>query len=224
MNDIGVSVGHGLPALLVGLPTAATWKLAGALRAQLQEVPPLLASGTAPWAWIGRLGQWEDDFQTGQKSPRVVICTWDEPRPPAPLTAMSGDEWHIRVELPLARWFAAVRGGIARCAPGGAVVVVAERPAAIDSANRADLEALGEGLSALVRSSAFIAGDQGIRVNLVTSAIASVPDVLHGLAPPLDAFPGTAEREIAGAVRLLLSDDAVGITGMTVTADCGRSW
>jgi hypothetical protein len=38
----------------------------------------------------------------------------------------------------------------------------------------------------------------------------------------LPSFPGRVDREVAGAVRLLLSPDAVGITGSTLAATGGR--
>jgi NAD(P)-dependent dehydrogenase (short-subunit alcohol dehydrogenase family) len=213
-----------MTALFIGLSTASSRDLAGALGLSLHLVPVVAGGQPFEWPWVDALEEWERELRSGPQVERVVVCTWDAPQAPCALTALGNEAWQARVELPMARWFAALRGGIARCADGGAVVVVAERPAPLDSSDRADLEALADGLLALVRSAAFIVGSRGVRVNLVTSALASVPEVLHGLAPPLASFPGTVRREIAGAVRLLLSDDAVGITGTAVRADCGRSW
>ncbi len=45
---------------------------------------------------------------------------------------------------------------------------------------------------------------------------------LPGSPPPLATFPGTVGDEVAGAVRMLLSDDAAGVTGTVVSRD-GRS-
>jgi hypothetical protein len=38
----------------------------------------------------------------------------------------------------------------------------------------------------------------------------------------LSTFPGRIDVEVAGAVRLLLSDDAVGVTGTSLPATSGR--
>ena len=66
-------------------------------------------------------------------------------------------------------------------------------------------------------------GGRSVRANAVTT-----PMRMGGgeLAPPPalpDAFPGTLGREVAGAVRMLLSDDAVGVTAGVTYADCGRT-
>ena len=70
----------------------------------------------------------------------------------------------------------------------------------------------------------FQHGARGVRANVVGTEIATAPELLLGLAPPLPSFPGTVDQQVAGAVRLLLSPDASGITGTLVRADSGRAW
>jgi NAD(P)-dependent dehydrogenase (short-subunit alcohol dehydrogenase family) len=75
----------------------------------------------------------------------------------------------------------------------------------------------------LVRSLAAIEGARGVRVNAVMTEVHTAPATPLGAAPALATFPGRIEVEVAGAVRLLLSTDAAGITGTALAADCGRA-
>jgi hypothetical protein len=61
-------------------------------------------------------------------------------------------------------------------------------------------------------------------VNAVGTQISTAPEKLLGLAPALSSFPGTIHKEVAGAVRMVLSPDASGVTGTLVRADSGRAW
>jgi hypothetical protein len=156
---------------------------------------------------------------------QLVVCTWSPPRPPLPLEDTSEPVW-FDVEAQLATWFWAIRWVTARCADGAAVVVVIERPAALDCCGRSAEVVIGEGLIALTRSAAHDAGPRGVRINAVLSEISTAPprDDLLGLPPMLASFPGDPDNEIAGAVRMLLSSDAAGISGTAIRADGGRSW
>ncbi len=153
-----------------------------------------------------------------------MVCTWAEPTPSVALTDLDHRHWIDQVELPVATWFTAVSAAVGLCADGGSVVVVAERPAALDSHGRSDLTALADGLMALTRSAALIHGPRRCRVNLVTTELFSAPEKLLGMQPPLPSFPGTPGNEVAGAVEMLWSPAAAGVTGTVVRADCGRAW
>jgi hypothetical protein len=61
-----------------------------------------------------------------------------------------------------------------------------------------------------------------VRVNAVLTSIHTDPVGLLGSPPPLTTFPGRIAVEVAGAVRLLLSEDAAGVTGTALPATAGR--
>jgi NAD(P)-dependent dehydrogenase (short-subunit alcohol dehydrogenase family) len=104
------------------------------------------------------------------------------------------------------------------------IVAVIEKPAPLDCAGWAAETALADGVEALIRSLARSEGPRGVRCNAVTTpARLTMPPVVAP-APSLSSFPGRIDREVVGAVRMLVSDDAVGITGVILDANCGRSW
>jgi hypothetical protein len=211
--------------LVVGLDTGATRELAGALGAALVVAPgPPAGDGGFGWGFADAVAAWAAELRSGPPVQAVVVCTWSPPTPSRTLADTDADGWVAGVEWPLALWFSAVQAAAARCADGGAIVVVAERPAPIDSHGRAATTAVAEALGALVRSVALIHGERGVRANVVATEVATAPEVLLGLAPALPSFPGTVGDEVAGAVRMLLGVDAAGVSGTVVRADCGRSW
>ena len=63
----------------------------------------------------------------------------------------------------------------------------------------------------------------GYFVWLTTPARLTTGEVVQP-SPPLASFPGSLERDVVGAVRVLLSDEVAGLTGQVVHADAGRSW
>lgn len=128
------------------------------------------------------------------------------------------------VEYELGLWFEASVAAARRCSDGGSMVIVAERPAALDSPGHSETVTVAEGLATLARSLGINEGDRGVRVNQLVTELFTAPDTLLGLAPLLESFPGTIGNEIAGAVRMLWSSDASGVTGTVLRADCGRSW
>ena len=128
------------------------------------------------------------------------------------------------VEVALARWFAALGVAVRRCADGGAVVAVIERPPPLDAAGRGAASAVADAAEALVRSLARSDGPRRVRVNAVTTPTRLVAPPVIDPPPALPSFPGSVDVEVAGAVRLLLCPDGAGITGTVVHADCGRSW
>jgi NAD(P)-dependent dehydrogenase (short-subunit alcohol dehydrogenase family) len=98
-----------------------------------------------------------------------------------------------------------------------------QTPAALDAAGWTLETSIADGVVALARSLAASEGARGVRVNAVTTPLGLIEPPVIAPAPPLASFPGRLDREIAGAVRLMLSADAAGLTGRVVGADGGRS-
>ena len=186
--------------------------------------PPGELATSWDWDWAPVLEQWRGDFTSRPPAPEIVVCTWPASLQATPFLEVSPEQWRARAEWPTALWFTVMVAAVNRCADGGAVVVVTERPAAIDVEGFAPEVGVAEGTLCLVRSLATIAGDRGVRINAVTSEVLTAPAQPVGAPPSLTSFPGSAAIEIAGAVRLLLSADAGGVTGTKVHADCGRTW
>jgi NAD(P)-dependent dehydrogenase (short-subunit alcohol dehydrogenase family) len=111
-----------------------------------------------------------------------------------------------------------------RCADGGAVVAVVERPPPLDVAGWAPAAAVADAAENLARSLARAEGGRGVRVNAVTTPVRLHRPPLVDPQPSLATYPGRVDREVVGAVRMLLGDDAAGVTGTVVHADGGRSW
>ena len=202
--------------LILGTGVAAVRALAAALGARLEIVPAAAGDGA--------LEEWRRRSASAARCDRIVVALWSEIPPRAePLTQLDAAAWETRAEAPLLAWSVALGAAASRCADGGAVVGVIEAPAALDAAGFAPEVGLALAVRALARSLAASEGARGVRVNIVTTQ-ARLGVVPVAPAPPLASFPGKVEREVAGAVRLLLSADAAGLTGCTLAADSGRSW
>lgn len=203
--------------LLLGHEGDLTGTLRAALGAHLHAFPRG-ASDAELEAWRARLG-------TGPTSSRIVVAIGSDPAPGRrDLCEIDTDLWEQRAEAPLLAWCVALGAASSRCADGGAIVAVVEAAPPLDAAGFAPEAGLAEAVGALVRSIARAEGGRRVRANAVTTparlVLGSVPDP----APPLPSFPGRLVEEVAGAVRMLLSEEARGITGQSLPADCGRSW
>lgn len=199
--------------------------------AQLAESLParrVLQTPAAPpdagWGATGhdRLPAWRAEVEAlpEAEAKAVVVCTWDESSSATPLVELDAPAWRAQVEWPTALWFATLVAAARRCGDGGSVVAVVERPATLDAPGQGPVVAVGDSVLNLVRSLAATEGARRVRVNAVTTALHTAPHPLLGAIPPLASFPGRVEIEVAGAVRLLLSPDAAGITGTVVAAAC----
>jgi NAD(P)-dependent dehydrogenase (short-subunit alcohol dehydrogenase family) len=209
--------------LFIGSETDATTSLASALDPTTQvTTPEMPATSSWTWDWAPVIEQWRAQICAGPPMAAVVVCTWPSTVEEAAVVELSPDRWRSEVEWPLALWFHGLAAATTRCVDGGSVVAVVELPAAIDCLGHGPVVAVADGVLALVRSLAAAEGGRGVRVNAVTTELFTVPAVLRGAPPPLPSFPGSVEQEVAGAVRLLLSADAAGLTGTTLRATGGR--
>lgn len=198
--------------------------LAGSLHAERVLRTPSPPRTDRGWGWQGfdALSTWRDLLDGLPPADRIVVCTWAAPSEVVALADLGPAAWRVQVEWPTALWFTTVVAAIQCCRAGGSVVVVVERPATLDAVGRAPTVALADGLVNLARSLAAAEGNRGVRVNAVTSRLHTEADVLPGPPAPLATFPGRVDVEVAGAVRMLLSADALGITGTALAAGCGR--
>jgi enoyl-[acyl-carrier-protein] reductase (NADH) len=170
------------------------------------------------------LEQWRADTSHGAATPRVVVAVWPIDHASEALVDASASEFARRAEWPFAAWYAALGAAAARCAEGGVVVAVVERPSPLDCAGWAPESGMADAVEALVRSLARSEGPRGVRVNAVTTPTRLAPARPIAPPPPLAVFPGRVDVEVAAAVAMLLGQGVAGVTGTIVHADCGRSW
>lgn len=208
--------------LVLGSRVRPVEELAAALGGELDDVPALVAD--PEWSWADALDRWREEAGAGPAAETIVVAPWEAVLAPRHLEAVDTDEWIRRYEVPTARWFAALGAAARRCVAGGSIVAVVERPAPLDCAGWAPETAVAEGVAALARSLARGEGGRRVRVNVVTTPVRTTQPPVVDPPPALTTFPGTIGVEVVGAVRALLGQDAAGITGTVVHADCGRSW
>jgi hypothetical protein len=151
------------------------------------------------WDWADELTAWRNVVDALPPSPQVVVCTWLGAVPAVPLVDLTPTAWRRSVEWPTALWFSTLVAAAGRCTDGGAMVVVVDRPASIDAIGHSTTVTVAEGITNLVRSLAAAEADRGVRVNAVVSELRT-------------------EVPVAGAVRMLLSADAAGISGTELSA------
>ncbi len=154
----------------------------------------------------------------------VVVAVWPEVQTPMPLMGMSASEFARRSEWPFATWVAALGVAVSRCADGGSIVAVIERPSPLDSAGWAPESGTADAVEALIRSLARSEGHRNVHANAVTTPSRLAPPQPIAPLPPLAGFPGRIDVEVALAVEMLLGPGVAGLTGIIVHADCGRSW
>lgn len=168
---------------------------------------PTLACPDSPaaegwsWDWADELTAWRAEVEALPLAGRVVVCTWPGAVPAVPLVDLAPTQWRRYVEWPTALWFSTLVAAAGRCADGGALVAVVDRPAALEVIGYSTTVTVADGVTNLVRSLAAAEEERGVRVNAIVTSL-----------------PGRVEVEVAGAVRMLLSDDAVGLNGTTVPA------
>lgn len=202
--------------LVLGTPVDAVRVLAAGLGGDLTDMPAV--------ADADDLEAWRAAVSAGPSTDRVVVAPWVDEPSRGPVDGLDPASWAARAEQPLAAWVAALGAAVNRCADGGTIVAVVERPSPLDCAGWAPESGVADAVEALVRSLGRSEGPRGVRVNAVTTpARLTGPDVVAP-PPPLATFPGTVEHDVVGAVQMLLTDAAGGLTGTVVHADAGRSW
>ena len=206
--------------LAIGTPTAEVRRLAELLGAELLALPAAAPAS----ARDAELERWRARARELAPRRRIVVAAWRAEASPGALLGLADEAWCARAEDPLVDWMVALGSASALCADGGSLVAVVERPAPLDASGWVPEAGVADAVEALVRSLARSEGPRGVRVNAVATPVRLVSGPVVAPAPPLAAFPGALEREVVGAVRLLLGDDACGLTGSVLAADCGRSW
>lgn len=214
-----------IQTLLIASDIPPSGALAAALNAELLSIPVFTTGNCADWRWASALEQWRREQRSaGRRYRRIVVAPWPDTRSSSTLLETDLETWSARCETALAVWFTALGCAQELCSDGGSIVAVAETPAPLDSAEWAPEVAVADAVVALVKSLARSEGERAVRVNAVTTPWRiSTPDCVAP-APPLASFPGRLDEEVAGAVRMLLTPDAQGLTGSVLRADCGRSW
>ncbi len=176
------------------------------------------------WPSAEHLGRWRGENSTGQLAAAVVVAVWPVVQAPMPLIGTSASEFVRRSEWPFMAWVAALGVAVSRCADGGSIVAVVERPSPLDCAGWAPESGTADAVEALIRSIARSEGHRDVHANAVTTPSRLAP--AHPIAPlpPLATFPGRIDVEVTRAVQMLLGPGREGLTGTIMHADCGRSW
>ena len=203
------------PILVLGSDCEAVHGLASRLEADFEALPQI----NLPEAFE----DWRAKTAGGEKRARILIAPWNEHPQRGELMTLDSAGWRARFELPYLLWNFALGAAARRVADGGAVVGLIQNAAAIDAPGWTPEFAVADGALSLVRSIAASEGTRNVRANLVSTPIGLVTRDVILPRPPLDLFPGELEEEVAGCVRLLLSQDAKGLTGRLLSADGGRS-
>jgi NAD(P)-dependent dehydrogenase (short-subunit alcohol dehydrogenase family) len=202
-------------SILFATDTPSMRSLGDQLSAELLVLPALDEPESFE-AWRAEVGAVAD-------CSRVIVSVWNATPMQGALVEQEQEAWLRRFEHPYLLWNFALGAAARRCRDGGAIVALVQTPAALDAAGWTPEMSIGDGVVALVRSLAASEGPRRIRANAVTTPIPMVGETVIAPRPPLDGFPGRLDEEVAGALRLLLSSDASGLTGRVVAADGGRS-
>jgi NAD(P)-dependent dehydrogenase (short-subunit alcohol dehydrogenase family) len=202
--------------ILFATDTPSTRSLASELNAELCALPALEAPED--------FEAWRAEAMAGPATDRVIVSVWHEAPRSGALVGLDEASWEQRFERPYLLWNIALGAAAGRCRDGGAIVALVQTPAALDSPGWTPEASIGDGVVALTRSLAASEGSRGVRANTVTTPLRFVEGEVIAPTPPLATFPGRLEVEVAGAIRLLLSSDAAGLTGRALAADCGRAF
>jgi hypothetical protein len=174
---------------------AATW-IGRGLGARIVELPTICFD--AAWSNGGIVEDWRAVALAGPTEESVVVAVWQDAPVRQPLLESDLGEWLARVETPFALWFTALSVAAERCAEGGRVVAVVDRPESTASAGWGDVTALADAVEITERSLMLLHGRRGVRFGLVT-----VDARLGDLEGPDDEVDGGG---LIDAVGLLLSD------------------
>lgn len=182
--------------------TSPAVAVAAGLGAELDEVPALAFD--AEWSEGLRVEEWRAAAMFGPEVGSVVVAIWPDGLTRAPVVDVWPGTWLASMETQFALWFAALAAGAERCADGGQVVAVVDRPDPMDAAGWSVVSAVADAVENMTRSFAQIHETRGVRVNLVTTSARLEGEIAGGL------------DDVIGAVAMLLASEAGGVTANTI--------
>jgi NAD(P)-dependent dehydrogenase (short-subunit alcohol dehydrogenase family) len=192
--------------LVIG--TGPARPLASELAADWWAVPEVAFDEA--WSAGPLIEEWRAATAAGPKTPAVVVAAWTEDPRPSALVDTGFDSWLDAMEAPFARWFAALTAGAQRCADGGQVVGVVDRPSPKESAGWSSVSAVADAVEVMVHSLAEVHRPRGVRVNLVTTP------------GRLEAGGSGPSPSVAGTVSMLLQAGPDGITSAVIPMGAGH--
>ncbi len=145
--------------------TPAMW-IGTEIGAHLLQLPSL--SFDLSWSASGIVENLRSEALKGRPEESVVVAVWHETRAPSPLLETDLDEWLAVVETPFALWFTALSVAAERCADGGHVVAIVDRPEPMASEGWGAPAALADAVEITERSLCQLHGHRGVRFGLVT--------------------------------------------------------
>jgi NAD(P)-dependent dehydrogenase (short-subunit alcohol dehydrogenase family) len=193
------------PPLCLGTQPARA--IASLVGAHWREVPDLRLD--AGWSGGSELEAWRNDVGSGPPAPAVIVAVWLGSPHRATLVDTGLETWLATVETPYAQWFTALAAGAQRCADGGQVIALADRPAPKDSGGWSAPSAVVDAVEVLVHSLAEVHRSRGVRINLVTT-----PARLAGGVE-------RAADDLASTVSMLLAADTA-ITSAVIPLGSGH--
>ncbi len=191
------------------LGTRASAPLATALGVELTLVPDLTLD--AHWSQGVLLDRWRAEAAAGGPVDSVVVAVWPDGLEPTPLVELGLDPWLATTEAPIALWFASLAVAAARCAAGGQVVAVVDRPDPRGSAGWGGPAAVADAVEVMTRSLAQAHRPRRVRVNAVTT-----PTRLTGPADRTGNGATERSEDVVTAVAMLLAGRSAGVTANTV--------
>src|ERR1700727_1932546 len=171
------------PLLVIGPSVPSTVALCDAIGpAEFRPLPDLDSFAVSwNWNWGVELERWKHSSPQVKKYSGVVVVCWDRLTAPQPFLEISASDWIVQVERRMAIWFSAVERAAESCADNGSIVLVVERPAALDAAGHSSVVMSAEGMISMMRCVAAAEGIRGVRANAVTTELWTVPE--HPVGP-----------------------------------------
>ncbi len=189
----------GHPVVVVG--TAAARPIAEGLGATLDELPPVILDPA--WSEGHVIETWREDQRSAPPVAHLVVAVWPGAMKPSSVVHLGLEEWSARLETPFALWFCALAAACDRCADGGQVVAVTERPEGKRSAGWALESAVADAVEVMARSLALVHRPRRVRVQVVSTSAR--------LGGPGDTVAADVVTGVVGAVEMLLATDAPGV-------------
>jgi len=152
--------------LVIGTRSSAP--LADELGADLVELPPIELDGD--WTTGSELYAWRTASLRRDPSDGIVVAVWPESAPSSPIVDTEPDAWSVGLEQPFALWFTALAVAADRCADGGQLVAVADRPQPKACAGRSLSAALADMVEVTAHSLVELHGSRGVGFTLVTDS------------------------------------------------------